>query len=98
MRCCFSVLCVGLGLALSGCDDCSQSDRGYESAWNGENTPSLFSSKEYREGYDQGMYDSGMYDDGYCDGYNKKKCACPNDLDYMNGYKDGKKRRCLTQL
>jgi len=33
-----------------------------------------------------------MYDEGYYDGYNKKKCAYPNDPDYMDGYKDGKKR------
>lgn len=84
-----------IGLFITGCDSNSgyEYDNGYESAWNEEKAPTRWSSKEYKEGYEQGLQDAAMYDEGYYDGYNKKKCAYPNDPDYMDGYKDGKKRR-----
>jgi len=80
---------------LTSCDDNSRYDYdyGYEAAWDGEKEPSRFSSQQYRDGYEQGMQDAAMYDDGYYDGYNKKKCAYPKDPDYMDGFKDGCKRR-----
>lgn len=82
-------------LLLSGCDDCSQNYTGYEAAWNGEGTPSWFSGKEYREGYEQGIADSDTYDLGYDDGYEGKGPKYSRDSLYMDGFKDGEndKRR-----
>lgn len=74
---------------LVGCDRCDY-DNGREAAWEGESGPSFWSSKEFKEGYEQGLCESAMYDDGYDDGYDKKKPEYLNDLDYMDGYKDGK--------
>ncbi len=93
MRHCFSILCMAFGLLLSGCDDCSQNDRGYDAAWNGEGAPSWSSSKEYREGYEQAAVDAEMYDDGYYDGFNGHGPKYSKDPVYMDGFKDGKKRR-----
>ncbi len=80
---------------VTGCDSNNQYDydNGYESAWNEEGEPSRFSSQNYREGYEQGQQDAAVYDDGYYDGYNRKKPEYLNDIDYMDGYKDAKKRR-----
>lgn len=82
-------------LLLTGCDGNSgyDYDSGYESAWEEGSAPTRFSSQQYRDGYEQGLQDAAMYDEGYYDGYNKKRCAYPNDPDYMDGYRDGKKRR-----
>lgn len=84
-----------LGACLVGCYSNSghDYDDGYESAWEEGSAPTRFSSQQYRDGYEQGLQDAAMYDEGYYDGYNKKKCAYPNDPDYMDGYKDGKQRR-----
>lgn len=84
-----------IGFALAGCGDGDRYDydNGYESAWNDEKAPSRFSSKECREGYQQGLADAVAYDDGYYDGYNNKRPAFPKDIDYMDGYKDGKRKK-----
>ena len=81
------------GLTVVSCGDGNRYDydKGYESAWNDEKAPSRFSSKECREGYQQGLADAAAYDDGYYDGYNKKHPRFPKDIDYMDGYNDGKK-------
>lgn len=90
-----SCLFLIIGLVAIGCDrnKLSEYDDGYEAAWDEANAPTRWSSKEYKDGYEQGLQDAAMYDEGYYDGYNKNKCAYPNDPDYMDGYKDGKKRR-----
>ncbi|WP_141565555.1 hypothetical protein [Anaplasma marginale] len=67
-------------------------DCGYEAAWEGEKAPTWFSSQEYRYGYEQGLQDADMYDQGYFDGSKGKAPKFPKDVDYMDGYKDGKKR------
>ncbi len=84
-----------LGFVLSGCESNSgyDFDNGYEAAWNGEKAPTRFSSQEYHNGYEQGLQDAAMYDEGFYDGYKRKEPKFPKDLDYMDGYKDGKKRR-----
>lgn len=71
----------------------SDYDKGYEAAWDESDKPNWFSSKEYREGYEQGIDDADAYDSGYYDGFNKKKCTYPKDRDYMDGYKDGSSAR-----
>lgn len=79
-------------ILLMGCDRASQYDRAYDAAWEGEGTPSSFwSSQEERDGYEQGLDDADMYDEGYEDGKNKRKPKYKDDVDYMDGYKDGTK-------
>lgn len=87
------LLLLIIGFALSGCGDGNRYDydNGYESAWNDEKAPSRFSSTEYSEGYQQGLEDGAAYDNGYYDGYNNKRPRFPKDIDYMDGYNDGKK-------
>jgi len=80
-------------LLLSGCDDSSQYDTGYEAAWNDEDESSWFSSKEYREGHEQGVADAEMYDLGYYDGVNGHRPKHSKDPDYMDGFKDGKRNK-----
>lgn len=89
----FSLIFVGV--LLTSCDGNNgyDYDNGYESAWEEKGAPTRFSSQQYRDGYEQGLQDAAMYDEGYYDGYNKIKCAYPKDPDYMDGFKDGKKRR-----
>ena len=84
-----------IGMLLYGCgsDDRYDYDKGYAAAWDGKDKPSLFSSKKYGTGYQQGVEDAAAYDDGYYDGYNKKKTRYPKDPDYMDGFKDGYKSR-----
>ena len=65
-------------------------DKGYEAAWEEEEAPSKWASKEEREGYAQGADDAWMYDEGYCDGVNKKRPKYSQDPFYMDGFKDGK--------
>ena len=66
-------------------------DKGYKSAWEGEEAPSgLFISKEEKEGYEQGSDDSAVYDDGYYDAQDHNSPKYLDDPDYMDGYKDGK--------
>lgn len=86
---------ISVGMLFCGCgsDDRYDYDKGYESAWDGDDKPSMFSSKNYKEGYRQGQDDAAMYEDGYYDGYNKKKARHPKDPDYMDGFKDGCKIR-----
>lgn len=86
---------IVMGIALCSCenDDKYSYDKGYRSAWNGEDEPGLFSSKQHKTGYQQGLEDAAAYDDGYYDGYNKKKARCSKDPDYMDGFKDGCKKR-----
>lgn len=55
--------------------------------------PSWSSSKEYREGYEQGVADAEMYDLGYYDGINGYRPKYSKDPDYMDGFKNGKKIR-----
>lgn len=67
-------------------------DNGYEAAWEGEEKPSSFwTSKEEKEGYENGLADSSTYNSGYDDGYDEKRPEYFNDALYMDGYKDGKK-------
>lgn len=73
--------------------DAYKYEKGYEAAWNVANEPSWYSSKEYKNGYEQGQQDAEYYDMGFGDGYDKEKCIYPKDPDYMDGYKDGVKRR-----
>lgn len=89
----FSLLAIGI--FFFGCENDRKYDfdKGYEAAWNEENEPTRFSSQEYIDGYEQGLDDAAMYDEGYYDGYNKKVARYPKDFDYMDGYKDGCKRR-----
>lgn len=86
---------AAVGLCLVGCDKDSRYDydNGYEAAWDESAEPSWYSSKEYKDGYEQGKEDAEVYDMGYFDGYNKEKCAYPKDPDYMDGFKDGVKTR-----
>jgi hypothetical protein len=89
------LLLLSLGFTVASCGDGNRYDydKGYESAWDDEKAPSRFSSKEYHEGYQQGLEDAAAYDDGYYDGYNNKRPRFPKDIDYMDGYKDGKRRK-----
>ena len=95
MKYVFCLLLIVIGFGVSSCGNNSgyEYDNGYEAAWNEDGEPTMFSSKDYREGYQQGLEDADVYDEGYYDGYNKKKSKYPKDHDYMDGYKDGKKDR-----
>ena len=79
-------------ICLSSCEN-NDYDNGYESAWSGYKSTSIFSSKETCMGYQQGLEDAATYDDGYYDGYNNKRPQHTNDYDYMDGYNDGKSKR-----
>lgn len=68
-------------------------DKGYEAAWEGEKAPHPWSSQEEKEGYEDGMSDSDMWDEGYDDGIERKRPKYFNHYDYMEGYKEGKKRK-----
>lgn len=93
MKYCLLILCVGMGFILSSCDSNNQYDDGYESAWNGEAKPSLFSSRKYKNGYEQATADAEIYDDGYYDGFNGHRPKYSKDPDYMDGFKDGKQNK-----
>lgn len=79
-------------LFFSGCDGSNgyDYDSGYEDAWEEKEESSWFTSKEYRAGYEQGQIDTRVYYIGYEDGYDGRRTKYTNDLDYMDGFKDGK--------
>ena len=84
------VLVLAVFFCVTGCNGSREYDNGYEAAWDGAEEPSWYSSKEYKEGYEQGKEDSEVYDMGFSDGYNDEECVYPEDPDYLEGYKDGK--------
>jgi hypothetical protein len=86
-----------LSLCMVGCDNGNQYDKGYEAAWHRDNKP-RFCSKEFEQGYQQGLDDGHAYDEGYYAGLNKEKPEYPKDPDYMDGFKDGQKRRKSSLL
>jgi hypothetical protein len=84
----FSAGIVAFGCGNSGWQNY---DKGYEAAWEGEEEPSSFwTSKEEKEGYEQGLNDVWTYDMGYGDGYDEKRPKYFNNPFYVDGYKDGK--------
>ncbi|MEG0287048.1 MAG: hypothetical protein RSB82_04895 [Victivallaceae bacterium] len=90
-----SIFVVLLVMSLTACNnDTNQYDSGYEAAWDGKKEPSsIWSTKNQRNGYQDGIADAHMYDEGYYDGKNKHKPKYFNDVFYMDGFKDGKKQR-----
>ena len=66
-------------------------DSGYEDAWEG--TKRSGKSQEYYDGHEQGLDDAFMDDMGYYDAKSGKNAKYPKDPDYMDGYKDGSKKR-----
>jgi len=80
-------------LMLFGCQDKhSDYDKGYEAAWEEDNAPSSYwTSKEEKQGYEDGLDDAWTYDEGYYDGYEGKRPRYFNDPLYMDAYKDGSK-------
>ena len=84
---------ISSGLSFVGCERRNDYDDGYEAAWNGEDEPSSWSSREKKNGYQEGVEDSCLYDEGYHDGLKGKKPKYFNDTIYMEGYKDGKEDR-----
>ena len=73
-----------------GCNKAEKYDKGYEAAWEEEEEPSVWASKEEKEGYQDGIEDVETYEDGYADGYDKAKPELLDDDLYMDGYKEGK--------
>ena len=81
---------VALGLGFFGSDGGDQYDQGYESAWEGDDEPSSWTSRELREGYEDGLNDADLYNDGYYDGANNHGPKYLDDPFYMEGFKEGK--------
>jgi hypothetical protein len=95
MRTFLTILVAMSCLFLFSCDSSHQRadryNKGYEAAWEGEDAPSSFwTSKEEKEGYEDGLDDAWTYDTGYYDGYEGKRPQYFNDPLYMDAYKDGK--------
>lgn len=94
MRDVFILLLVVGGLYyFFGCSETKHQkyDKGYESGWEQEGNPSKWSTKEEKQGYEDGLDDAWAYDSGYDDAYNGKGPAYKNDAFYMDGYREGKK-------
>jgi hypothetical protein len=79
-------------------------DNGYDDAWSGKSLTGFFKrhQKEYVQGYEDGSddarmfdmgYDAYMFDMGYDDAVSGKRVSYPHDIDYMDGFKDGKRNR-----
>ncbi|MFH1309073.1 MAG: hypothetical protein ABIH85_00145 [Candidatus Omnitrophota bacterium] len=66
---------------------CSNYDNGYEDGSSG-GRKSGFGTK-YSKGYEAGAEAFGMYNLGYYDANNDNRPRYQNDVDYMNGYKEG---------
>lgn len=96
MKYLFYFAIAAIGLYMFGCDDSRKYenyDKGYEAAWEEDDEPSSWASKEEKEGYENGLDDAWAYNTGYDDGYDDKRPKYFNDPLYMDGYKDGKKDR-----
>lgn len=85
--CCFFAA-IGLWFFSSNSGD--QYDQGYESAWEEEDEPSSWASRDLKEGYEDGLNDADAYDEGYYDGANEHRPKYLDDPFYMDGFKDGK--------
>jgi hypothetical protein len=57
-------LVAALGLSFFGSGGGDQYDQGYDSAWEGEDEPSSWASRDLKEGYEDGLSDADAYDEG----------------------------------
>ena len=81
---------AAIGLSFFGFGGSNKYDQGYESAWEGEEEPSSWASRDLKEGYEDGLNDADAYDEGYYDGANEHGPKYLDDPFYMDGFKDGK--------
>lgn len=89
----FMLLMLLISFFLFSCNNENAYDKGYENAWEEEDEPSRWASKEAKQGYEDGLMDSDSYHEGYDDALDYKKPEFTDDDLYMEGYSDGKEER-----